>query len=104
MTNKDIDKTIDELRKLEKKAAKLKSQIDTMKDDLKKELDDRQVDSVDTGAHKVFQTCYEKRGVDTQKLKDAGLFDEYSKTSVVTRFTINDVAVLQRKENRYYVN
>ena len=94
MTDKMIDKKIKALRELEEQAAKLKAQADAIRDELKAELDARQLDSVDTGVHRVFWFCYEKAGVDTQKLKNAGLYDTYSKKSVVNQFKITDVKVV----------
>lgn len=90
MTNDMINKKIAELKKIEEQAAALKAEADALKDELKAELDFRKVDSVNTGLHKVFYNCYEKTGVDTQKLKDAGLYDEYSKKSTIIQFRITD--------------
>lgn len=94
MTNEMINKKIAELRKIEAKAAELKAVADDLRDQLKAELDSRQVDSINTGLHHVIYNCYEKSGVDTQKLKDAGLYDQYSKKSVVVQFRINDILTL----------
>lgn len=94
MTNIEINNKIAELRKIEEQAAALKKSADAIRDELKSELDNRKADSVNTGTHKVFWFCYEKGGVDTQKLKDAGLYDLYSKKSVVSQFKITDVIVV----------
>lgn len=91
MTNEIINQKIKALKDLEAEAATLKASIDAIKDELKAELDSRQVDSVDTGIHRVFYNMYEKKGVDTKKLKAAGLYDEYSSVSTVIQFRITDV-------------
>jgi len=94
MTNMMIDEKIKALRALEEQAAELKAKVDDIRNELRAELDERKVDSVDTGSHRVFWNCFEKAGVDTAKLKAAGLYDMYSKKSVVTQLRITDVAVV----------
>ena len=91
MTNLQIDAKITEIELLEAQIKELKALADAAKADLKAELDDRKVDSVDTGIHKVFYEAYTKRVVDTKALKNAGLYDEYSKEQTNLMFKITSV-------------
>lgn len=90
MTSEMIDSKIAEMKNLEEAIKLLQSQVDGIKDELKAELDSRQVDSVSTDLHNVFYNMYEKTGVDTAKLKKDGLYDLYSKKSVVIQFKVTD--------------
>ena len=90
MNESELNAKIAELRRIEKEAALLKLQLDSLKDELKAELDSRKVDSIDTGLHKIFYSCYEKSNVDSAKLKEDGIYEEYSKKSIVTQFKVTD--------------
>ena len=94
MTNQDINFCIAKIRELESQADQIKKEVDSLRDELKHELDLRCQDSIDTGLHRVFYNCYEKSGVDTDKLKLSGLYAEYSKKSIITQFKITDVKVV----------
>lgn len=91
MTDRQIDNKIKKIRELEAQAALIKDQIEDLRDTLKDELDARKVDSISTKIHNIFYSCYERSGVDSKKLKDAGLYDQYSKKSLVTQFRITDI-------------
>ena len=93
MDNNMIDSKIAALKTLEEQMATLKKEVDSIKDELKAELDSRKEDSINTGLHKIFYSCYNKTVVDTDKLKAAKLFDNYSKVSTCTQFKITDVKV-----------
>lgn len=90
MTNEMINEKIAALKALEEASSALTKQIDAIKNELKAELDSRQVDSVETDFHKVFYSCYEKATVDTDKLKSEGLYDKYSKKSTIIQFKITN--------------
>ena len=94
MTNTELNQKITELRQIEERAAELKAAVDTIRDQLKAELDSRQVDSITTGAYNIFYKMYEKSGVDTDKLKKSGMYDQFAKTSTVIQFKITDVKVV----------
>lgn len=99
MNKNEINAKIEELRKIEAQAAKLKEAADMLRDELKAELDSRKVDSVDTGLHRIFYNCYEKSSVNTDALKEAGLYDLYTKKSTVVQFRISDVKAVQGAED-----
>lgn len=93
MTNDIINSKVEAIRKLEKEAELLKQQVDALKSELKDELDSRKVDSLNTGLYNLVYNCYEKKLVDSAKLKADNLYDEYTKTSTAVTFRINDVKV-----------
>ena len=91
MTNLQIDAKVTEIELLEAQIKELKALADSAKADLKAELDERKVDMVDTGLHRVFYEAYEKSTVDTKALKADGLYEKYSKKSTNLMFKITDV-------------
>lgn len=88
MTNEMMDSKVVEIELLEAQIKALKASVDSLKGDLKAELDERQVDCVDTGLNKIWYQAYEKSTVDTKALKEAGLYEKYSKESTVIQFKI----------------
>lgn len=88
MNNLQIDAKVTQIELLEAQIKELKAIVDATKADLKSELDERKVDVIDTGINKVWYEAYERTSVDTKALKDAGLYDKYSKTSVNLMFKL----------------
>ena len=82
MTNMQIDAKVTQIELLEAQIKELKAIVDSAKAELKAELDEQRVDVIDTGINKVWYEAYEKTTVDTRALKEAGLYDKYSKKSV----------------------
>ena len=91
MTNTQIDAKVTEIELLEAQIKELKALADSAKADLKAELDERKVDSVDTGIHRVFYEAYEKSVVDTKALKADGMYEKYSKKQTNIMFKITSV-------------
>lgn len=91
MNNNQINAKVTEIELLEAQIKELKALADSAKAELKAELDDRKVDCIDTGIHKVFYECYEKKVVDTKALKADGLYEQYSKAQINTMFKITSV-------------
>lgn len=91
MTNEQINAKIIQIELLEAQIKELKAIVDSTKADLKAELDDRKVDMVDTGIYRIFYEAYDKKAVDTKKLKESGLYDQYSKTTTSIMFKITAV-------------
>ena len=52
------------------------------------ELDAQGADSLQAGEYTIKHSIYESRRVDTAKLKEAGLYDNYSISSTALRFQI----------------
>jgi len=91
MTNTQIDAKVTAIEILEAQIKELKALADAARSDLKAELDERKVDSVDTGIHRVFYEAYTKKVVDTKALKESGLYDKYSKEQTNIMFKITSV-------------
>ena len=90
MTADLLNVKIAQLKSIETQIKMLTKQADAIKNDLKAELDTNKVDSIDTGIHRIFYQVYQKASVDLEKLKGAGLYDTYSKVSLITQFKITD--------------
>ena len=91
MNNLQIDAKVTEIELLEAQIKELKALADSAKADLKAELDERKVDVVDTGIHRVFYEAYTKRVVDTKALKADGMYDKYSKEQTNVMFKITSI-------------
>lgn len=91
MTNEQMNAKITQIELLESQIKELKAIVEATKSDLKAELDDRKVDMIDTGSYHIFYELYDKKSVDTKKLKEAGLYDEYAKITTSTMFKITVV-------------
>ena len=88
MNNLQIDAKITQIELLEAQIKELKAVVDSAKADLKAELDEQKVDVLDTGINKIWYEAYEKTTVDTKALKEAGLYDKFSKKSVNLMFKL----------------
>ncbi len=88
MNNLQIDAKITQIELLEAQIKELKAVVDSAKADLKAELDEQKVDMLDTGINKIWYEAYEKTTVDTKALKEAGLYDKFSKKSVNLMFKL----------------
>ena len=88
MTNAVIDSKVVEIEMLEAQIKNLKATVDSLKGDLKRELDELNVEMLDTGINKIWYNVYAKKTVDTEALKQAGLYDKYTKDSTVIQFRI----------------
>lgn len=86
MTNHEIDTKVTQIEMLEAQIAELKAQVDSYKADLKSVLDDAQVDMIDTGLNKIWYKAYEKTSLDTNAIKEAGLYEKFSKTVAQVMF------------------
>ena len=91
MTNELINTKVDQINELKAQIEALEQKAEAIKNELKAELDQRKVDSVDTGLHRVFYSVYEKANVDTAKLKEEGLYDKFKKMQTIVSFKITDV-------------
>lgn len=88
MTNEEIRNEIETISLMEAKIKELKKVVEASKNKLKAELDKTQEDMLDIGTHHIFYELVKKNIVDTKKLKENGLYDEYSKESISTMFKI----------------
>lgn len=91
MNNTQINAKVTEMNLLEAQIKELKALADSIKADLKAELDERKVDMIDTGINHIFYEVYSKKTVDTKALKADGAYDKYAKESLVTMFKVTSV-------------
>lgn len=94
MTNEEINAKVAEIRKLEAEAEKVKKQVDKLKEELKAECDSRNVEKIETGLHNIFYKCSSQKRIDSDKLKAAGLYDQFLKEIVSLKFQITDVKIV----------
>jgi len=90
MTSKDMNARVIELKELERLAEELTAEIDTIKDELKKELTNRNTDEVDTGTFKirykeVTSNRFNSKGF---KADHPELYAAYQKPTTSMRFTV----------------
>ena len=97
MNAQTLNQKVAEIRSLERQINMLQKQLEATKSELKNELDERMVDSIDTGAHKIFYNIYNKESVDTEKLKTANLYSQFSKKQTVIQFKITDKKVVDEE-------
>ncbi len=83
-----ITAKVAELRALEEQGKAIDARIKVIKEELKNELDERKVDSITVGPDKIFWQAVQRRQIDSALLKSDGLYDHYSKDTVVTQFKI----------------
>ena len=92
MTNTQIDSKVFEINMLEAQIKELKALAESRKAELKAELDERQIDMVDTGINRIWYKAIEKNSLDTKKAKaeliKVGKLEECVKSSIEVRFTI----------------
>ena len=89
MTNRMINTRLTKLFALEANKRELESQIEAVKAELKKELDDNNVDSIDTGKFIVRYTEVSSSKMDTKKFKEdhADMFEQYVVSANYRRFS-----------------
>ena len=91
MTNELINAKVEEIRKINESINLLNAQKAQLEQELKDECDARRAEEIVTALHKIIYNCYERSGVDTDRLRQDGLYDKYKKTSVCTQFKITDI-------------
>lgn len=91
MNNTQINAKVTEMNLIEAQIKELKAIVDSLKAELKDEMDERKVDCIDTGINRIFYEVYAKKTVDTKALKADGMYDKYAKESLVTMFKVTSV-------------
>ena len=86
----EMNKKIMELKELEHFAEEVNAEIESIKDEIKAEMNARGKDELDTGAFKVRWKAYTCKRFDSAKFKKdhADLYESYRKDSTTKRFTI----------------
>lgn len=90
MTNEKMNATVLEIKALEAQIKELEAYKDSLKDELKSEMDERKVDKVDTGMFKISYIPVETSRFDSTKFKTEhpDVYGEYLKSSTYLRMDI----------------
>jgi len=90
MTSKDLNKEVIELKELQRMADELTAEIEAIKDILKKELQDRGSEEVDTGTFIIRYKAIKSNRFDSKAFQKAEpeMYEAYKKESESMRFSI----------------
>jgi predicted phage-related endonuclease len=92
MNNVQMDAKVFEINMLEAQIKELKALAEARKAELKAELDERNVEMIDTGINRIWYKLVEKNTLDTKKakeeLKKVDKLEQCMKSSIEIRFTI----------------
>lgn len=91
MSSIEITNKIVELRELENMMEELKTEIETLKDAIKREMDSRGVEELEAGQYIARFTTVVSNRLDTTALKreNNALYQRYIKQTTSRRFTIS---------------
>lgn len=89
-TEQELDEIIKKIRAAERRKKKAEKLIEDLKDELRSELDERVEEKVETDQHNIFYKCIERASVDTQKMKDNGVYDMYATKKAITQLIVTD--------------
>lgn len=90
MTEKNLQKKVQEIRELQRMAEELSAEIETIRDEIKAEMLERNVDEVITGEYKITWKSVVSNRLDTAALKKAlpDVVERFTKQSESKRFCI----------------
>lgn len=90
MTAKNIDLKVKELKEIQIMADELNAEIETIKDELKQEMNNRNVDEITTTEYKIRYKEVSSNRFDTKgfKAKYEDLCNQFVKVSTSKRFSI----------------
>lgn len=90
MTEKNLQKKVQEIRELQRMAEELSAEIETIRDEIKAEMLERNVDEVITGEYKITWKSVVSNRLDTAALKKAlpDVVERFTKQSEAKRFCI----------------
>lgn len=90
MSEKNLQKKVQEIRELQRMAEELSAEIETIRDEIKAEMLERNVDEVITGEYKITWKSVVSNRLDTTALKKAlpDVFERFTKQSESKRFCI----------------
>jgi len=77
-----------EYREIQAEIKALQEQADALKAAMVAEMDAQQADAIQAGEYTIRYTVYESTRVDTAKLKQSGLYDQYSTKGTALRFAV----------------
>lgn len=90
MSEKNLQKKVQEIRELQRMAEELSAEIETIRDEIKAEMLERNVDEVITGEYKITWKSVVSNRLDTAALKKAlpDVVERFTKQSESKRFCI----------------
>ncbi|MBE6964578.1 MAG: hypothetical protein E7441_00915 [Ruminococcaceae bacterium] len=90
MTTQNINEKIRELKELTRMAEEIEAEQEAIKDELKREMELRQVDEISTNEYKVRYKQVTSTRFDSTafKSKYADLYEQFTKTTTFKRFSI----------------
>lgn len=90
MTVQNIELKVKELKELQRMSEELNAEMESIKDELKKEMELRCTDEIITNEYKLRYKAVESKRFDTTafKSKYADLYEQFAKLSVTMRFSI----------------
>ncbi len=88
MSINDMTATAKAYRELQAEIKALEEQADTLKQQMIREMDTRNIDRLTAGEYTIRWGLYESSRLDTAAIKAAGLYEQYSKKTVATRFQV----------------
>ena len=91
MTNEVINAKIINIELVEAQIKELKALVDASKKEIQDELDERKISMLDTGMYHIFWDVYDKKQLNTKRLKEDGLYDKYAEVKTNTMFRITPV-------------
>lgn len=90
MSSQDLQIKIRELRELQRMAEEIKTEIDTLQDDIKAEMTLRNTDELTAGEYKIRWTSVISNRFDTKSFQEKyqGLYNKFLKRVQSKRFSI----------------
>jgi len=91
MSNQELEKKICELKSYEQMARDLEIEIEALKDEIKAEMTEQNVDKLSTNLFSVYWNRFDTKRFDTKAFKEthAALYEQYCRTTVTRRFMLS---------------
>jgi predicted phage-related endonuclease len=88
MSTVELTSTARDYRQILAEIKALEEQADGLKQTMIREMDSRNAEELSAGEFTIRWSLYESSRIDTAAIKAAGLYDQYSKKTVSTRFQV----------------
>ena len=90
MSSKELEIKLHDLKDMLRMAEELSGMIENAKDELKRQMEEQDVDTLSAGAYKATWKAVTSSRIDTAALKKAlpDLAQQFTKTSTVRRFSV----------------
>lgn len=88
MSQNELTTTARSYREIQAEIKALQEQADALKARMIAEMDAQQAETIPAGEFTIRYTVYESRRVDAEKLKEAGLYEQFSTAATALRFCV----------------